>query len=240
MAQETFSQLIDTLVARALRSDRQADLVAFANQTLREVGASPEGKIVYYARDLVEDELTADVESQYLWTPPASFERMRTVSYQDVYDENGEIVYPEYLLPGRILKGKDYYYYRTGDQFAFKGYGGIDASIGVAYYARPRRFTYYAAGSRPATYDPDDGWTYYDLTGSGGADYTADADANTAARALVTHWRLFDYSDLICEGALAKLFKLLQDIERARTHYSMFQTQREILLTAELFESLGA
>jgi len=229
----TFSQLVDRAVSRSLRTDRQTDIEDFVNQTIRELHADDEGRPYFYAKNLVEDEITTTAETQFTWVPPNTIQRVRTFQYAGVRTRDFPTgVYPEFRAPGRGQNNQDYYYYRAGTYFAFKGYGGNGQTINVAYYAYPKRLVYFATADRPATWDDEtETFTYH-------ANYSATAALKAEAEALVQNWVIRDWYDITVEGTMAKVFKLIGNTERAATHFSLFQRQRGIMLSTEVYETL--
>jgi hypothetical protein len=234
----TCSQLIDQIALET----RRAEIVSlgygldYLNQTIRELHAEPiQGNMTLYAKNLHEIALTADVDSGFTWQIPdlTRFQRLQAVRYSSLMNILGEPIYAKMLKPGRIMNQETWYYYQTGEYFAFYNYGGDQAEIDLAYYQFLPWLKYYAVGSRPATYDLVDGFTYYDLTSQGGINYDLDDDTRALARELTTNWLILGYYTCIQEGLRAKVFKRNSDTERARTAYSLYSTLRKGVYTTE-------
>ena len=229
----TYSQLVDRAVSRLVRPDAQNNVEDFVNQTIRDAHSTPDNRAVLYPKNMVEDTLTTNVTSPYIWTPPVGFQKMLTVRYPGILTPKWPGgVYPEFKIPGKGQNNEDYYYYRAGAYYAFAGCGASGESIDVAYYSFPNRLKYYAEAARPASYDLATGWSYL-------AAYDVSDITRANAQALVANWLIQDWYDFVFEGTMSKMFKLLKDTERAATHYSAYQQQRTQLFTSEAIESLA-
>lgn len=219
-----FSELVDTAVSRSGRPDKRADVIAFINQTVREMVAKH-----YFAKNLVEDTVVASADP-FIFQRPIRLQRFRTVQYA-----NG--TFPPFIQPGRKMADFDEYYYAAASYFVFKGAvfaGSLSGSgnVNVAYYQFPKHLSYYGLGLRPATYDFDlEVWTYLPA-------FDVDEDTREQARDLVSNWLLRDWYDLVTEGTLAKIFKVVDDSNRASTHFSFFERAYAAqFLATEIYES---
>lgn len=219
---QTFSALVDDVIAISLRRDRQTDIYRYLWQTIRECQV-----MAFFANDRVEDQVTATT-SPATWEVPLQFRMMETVRYPYT-DQQGNYIFPKYRTPGQLQSQEDYWYYRAGTYFAF---GGIEeaAVIDIAYFVFAKQLIYYAAAARPATFDIEtQTWSY--LTAS------TDAD-KLIARELVTNWLIFNWYPTMLEGVLAKLYKAVGD-ERAGLSYSLFKSGQKDILSGEPYESLN-
>lgn len=238
----TFSQLVDEMVVETRRPDLRSEIATYLNQTIREVHFEPSrGNVVLYGENRKELEITADTDSGQIWDipNPALFQAMEAVRFpgQMLY----RMEYAPQARPGPSLNTKAFYYYRSGPSFVFGGtvgYGGIGAKIQLSYFEYPPSLKYKAIGSRPAEYDVESGWTYYDLTASSGLDYTLLAN-QPAAQALVSNWILLRWSDVLREGLRAKVYKRISDQLRATTSYSLYTQLRQGIFTSESAEIQG-
>lgn len=228
----THSQMVDNIAGSTARVNMISTISQFLNQAVREVHSDKDGNSVLFDRNLVEDQITATSDSGQTWTPPASMQALLTVSYPDIVNYDNDIVYPKFLKPGPRINDLDYFYYRAGSYFVFSGYGATGNRINLAYYAYPGRLKYYAAGARPAEYDDIDGWTYYDLSGDGGLDYTASAANQELARNLTTNWLLTDWEDVLSWATAANVYTRAQD-PRAAVHFAKYKELKQTLYTAE-------
>lgn len=237
----TFSQLVDQVASETGRLDKVQSIATFANQSIRELHANERGKSIVYSKNLIEDQLTANVAEMFPWVVVQYFQSMRTVRFDNVLD-CGEPVYPKMLKPGRILRSESQYYYRAGKNFFFRGYGGLNSLISIAYYTFPPLMQYFPVAIRPASYDLRSGWTYNDLTGADPVDLNFDLDDTNRALAetLTTNWMVFDWFTTVIEGTKAKLYKAQGDEDRSRTHFSQFQLYKQQLFNTEGGESLEA
>jgi hypothetical protein len=228
-----FSELIDDIIATVKRPSRQNDIIAYANQTLRECQAHKQGA---FDRDLIEDQVAVTSSDPsvttlaFIWDRPTRFRKLRTVS---ITQTGYETIYPKYKRPGAI-QGKDIddgysFYYSASNYFVFNAVN-VGANLNLAYYMHFRRFQYYAAGSRPAVYDRvAETWSYLNA----GTDPVAQA----AAQDLVSCWLLLDYYDLIREGTLAKFYKSLQDA-RSNVSFALYKSLETDMVSNEAWSSL--
>jgi hypothetical protein len=228
----TFSQAIDDLVAETRRPDMKAILGDYLLQTIRELHVDTKsgsvGRALKFPDNLVEDELTADAETGFTWAiaAPHRFQLFESAYYENrgLYSRNRS---PSSAFAFSEEINGDVYHYRSGNYFCFSGYGGLDAIIKIAYYQYPARLTYYSAALRPAVWsDEAQGWTYLDSY-----DITDETRANAVA--LVTNWMLLRYPDLLKEGTRAKLYKRLNDPDRARMAFSAFESMKPLLISSE-------
>lgn len=223
----TFSAAVDDVVNRSGRPDRKIDIISFVRTSIRECQVNPSGVAKFFRNDLTEDTLISD-GSSYIWTYPRRFRYLRTVRY-NIVDQRGNKIYPKEKLPGKSQLLEDYYYYGGPGYFAFSGVSN-GLSIDVAYYSFLKKLAYYEVANRPATFSLEtDSWTYL----------TATSDSEKAtAELLVTNWLLTDYYDLIVEGALAKVLKVIGD-ERSRSSYALYKELQTNLIAAEPSDSLN-
>lgn len=226
----TFSQVVDTVLKRSGRPARGLDAQSYVRASIRECQVT-----AVYARDLVEDKITTDGTDPYIWTRPQTLRILKTFAYLPGA-KNYETIYPDYLPPGEIQQGQTHYYYGGPTYYVLAGVGDQPVDVAVAYYRYAIRFVYYNVDSRPAYYDIENGkWQYL---GSGGyVDNLATPELEEAARDLVTDWLLFDWTELIEEGGLAKLYKNMGD-ERATSSFALFKSFQKDLLKGERTETL--
>lgn len=224
----TFSQLVDEMVSETKRPDLVSEISRYVNQTIRELHFSADrNAALFYPENFREASLTATAEETFTWEipNPTQFQKMAGVKFPNVYDRDGYPVWATETVPGRHLNQLDHFYYRVGGTFVFAGYGGIDGVIALAWYEFPRSLVYKSTAARPASYDPESGWSY--------ADEVDDPELEEAARILTTNWLLMRWHDVVAEGVRAKVYKRLSDTERARTSYSMYGSLRQGLWTSE-------
>lgn len=226
----TFSQLIDSMVNETKRFDLAVEIATYLNQTIRELHFRADtNAILLYPANYNELQLTVDSDSSFGWTipSPATFQKLESVQYPDVYDcvIGRQGVWPDLIVPNRTSSQLHHYYYQVGNQFIFSGYGGINNRVNLGYYAYPARLVYYPVANRPAQYDDLNGWTY----GTG-----IDTDEEkAAAEAAVSNWLLLRWDSVIEEGLRAKVYKRVSDDVRSKTCYSLYQSLRQGLWTAE-------
>lgn len=230
-----FSELIDEAVTATGRLDKRAQIIGHANATIRECQTLIGKASVIFARDLIEDTVDTDGESDsYTWTFPRTgveaLRIMRTVYYpnQDIYVENKP--------PGRIQQGLDHYYYGGPTYYVFKGVGE-ETSVNIGYYRYLPTLTYYADGARPAVFDlTTQEWSY--LVNGVYVSTTGTDAGDEAAQALVSNWLLDHWYQMVLEGTLAKIMLILDD-PRGPKHYSLYNALQKALAAAEPWESLN-
>ena len=232
----TLSQLVDFIAVGVGRASLTTTLAGYMNQTIRELHAAPDSRgvsrSVLFARNLIEDQLTANADVGFNWVAPTNFQKMMAVRFDSILDDNNKGAFAKSVSPTKIINTLSEYYYRSGPNVFFSGYGTTGSLISIAYFLFLGRLTYFPVGERPAEFDNFSGWTYFDLSGlPGHVDYTAD---NTLAETLVTNWMLKDWEDLIRTGTIAKYHTSIKD-DRSKTGFSAFQQQRVQLLTTEEF-----
>lgn len=229
-----FSELVDICVARSGMPNKQADTVAYANQTIRDMQAKQ-----MLGKNFNED-ITVTSSHPHAWTPPVRFQRIRAAHYPSVNR------YPEFLQPGAILVNKIYYFYRSTTVFIFNGHATVE-TIGLGYYRFQKKLDYFAPGLREAVYDFGDELWAFPIQAADRAKLVAEGATDTElaifdAAALLaqpghisnaSNWLLLDWFELVQEGTLAKIFKLVADTERAATHFSFFERsyQESFLVT---------
>lgn len=212
----TFNALIDEVINRSLKSERLADIIAYARTTLRECHS-----LAFFAKDLIEDVHTITAEPD-IWQRPDYFREMFSVG-TPFYDNFGKRIFAKRSTPGPALNNVQYFYYPSGDAFVF-GKFDIGLELALAYLTYSKRFYYYTEETRPARFITEtQTWTYL----------AAISDAEKqAARELVSDWLLFDWYDLIVSGTITKLYNSVGD-ERSRTEYSLYKGLQVALKTSE-------
>ncbi len=230
----TLSQLVDEIVSEVRRPDLASEIVRYVNQTIRECHFSTDRQAAQFFKDNFNEVLlTSDSEDTYVWEipNPTTFQKMMGIKYPGVYDSNGNNIWPVMTTPGRHLSGLEHYCYQVGGSWVFAGFGGLNATIAVGYFAFPPSLKYFSVANRPASYDEVDGWTYH-------VDIVTDED-KAAARLICTNWLLMRWSTVVSEGVRAKVFKRVSDTERARNCYSLYGQLRQGLITSEVADIGG-
>lgn len=230
----TLSQMVDEIVSETKRPDLVSEISRYVNQTVRECHFSTDRQAAIFYRDNFNEVLlTASAESGYTWPMPnpTTFQKMAGVKFPSQFDTMGREVWAVETTPGRHLSALDHYFYQVGSTFVFSGYGGIGANIALGYFAFPASLKYKSVAARPASYDPESGWSYH-------ADVTTDEDRE-AARLVTTNWLLMRWSDVVSEGVRAKVYKRVSDTERARNSYSLYGQLRQGLMSSEVADVGG-
>lgn len=228
MMSTTFSQLVDKMSLELKRPDLATEIGTYLNQTIRELHFEPtRGNVVHFAENLREDQLTANVSVGFSWMipNPSVFQALTAVQYATSWDQ-GQQIWPKMIQPGRVAAGLVNFYYRSGQNFYFAGYGGLNALINLAWHEYPRGLKYYPPDTRPASYDEDDGWTYLPV-------YDVDESTRKQAQLLTQNWLLDRWDMIIEEGLRAKVYKRISDDARSKTSYSLYSQLRQGLYTSE-------
>ena len=233
----TFSQLVDKITLETRRPDLRADVATYVNQTLRELHFEPtRGNVIMFRDNLFEDILYADTEQGFAWDIPAPglFQAIAGVRYDSAVDQDGNPCWAQQVdSPSRVMNTIRHWFYRVGGRVFFKGYGGLNALISLSWYQYVPSLKYYESAVRPATLDELGVATYLPA-------YDVDAATRLNALDLTTNWLLRRWDTVIEEGVRAKIYKRITDTERARTCYSMYQTLRQGLFTAETADVTGS
>lgn len=235
----TFSQQVDIVVAKLGRPDLLSDASSWINATIRELHANEKGKPLVYSKNLNDPSITVDDEDAFSWTPPSNLQILRTVLYLSVFDTDGDPIYPKSLKPGTAQARQDHFYYRSGEDFFFKGQGAVNSLVGLAFYTYLVSLTYFAVGSRPAEFI-DGAFKFFDLTASGGIDYDLDDTNRALALTLTTNWMLIDWDDYIEVGARQKGYADTGEETRSRSFFARYRGYRVQLSTAEGAETIDA
>ncbi len=224
-----FSQLVDSIFVEVSRPEMRVEITSFVNQTIRELHADPTtNEAVFYSENREEVEVTATVDTQQTWDIPSPhlLQRIETV----YYTEAGRYASEE--SPATAFKRShrdfaDEYWYKAGTTLAFSGYGGIGSTIKISRFNYLRGLIYYPKADRPVTWDIESqSWTYH-------PSYVG--DESTADR-LSTNWMLSRHAELVKQGAKAKVYAALSNVDRARTAYSMYKTLAPMMIGAESYE----
>jgi len=218
----TYSAAVDDVIHRTGRTDRKADILSYVRSTVRECHA-----LAWFRNDFVEDTIVSNAEP-FVWTHPTEFRLLRTARYP-VTNNRGELIYPPEIKPGKRQREAQYFYYGGPGYYTFAGLS-IGSQIDVGYYCVSPKVPYYAVGARPAFFNLENNtWEYL----------TANNDAEKlAAKLLVTNWLLTDYYDTIVEGAIAKVFKMVDD-PRARSSFALYKSYQNTLKALEPSDSLN-
>lgn len=227
----TFSQMVDGMVSEVKRPDLTSEIATYINQTVREMHFTSDRNASVFFRDNFQEELvTSNLETGFTWEIPGmtNFQKLTGVQYLNVFDDDGDYVWPKETTPGRHLKGMTRFFYRVGGTYVFSGYGGLNAQIALGWYEYPRSLKYKAAAVRPASFDIESGWTYDPSITT--------PEAEEAARILSTNWIIQRWNDVVEEGVRAKVYKRVGDTERGRTCYSLYQALRNGFWTSETVE----
>lgn len=227
----TFSQMVDGMVSELKRPDLSSEIATYVNQTVREMHFTEDrNAALFFRENFNELLLTSNLESGLVWEIPSPtvFQKLTGVQYLNVFDDDGQPVWPRETTPGRHLQGMTQFFYRVGSTYVFSGYGGLNSQIALGWYEFPRSLKYKTVAARPASFDIESGWTYDPSITT--------PEQQEAARILSTNWIIQRWNDVVEEGVRAKVYKRVGDTERARTCYSLYQSLRHGFWTSETAE----
>lgn len=240
----TFSQLIDEMVQELLRPDLRATIVAYANQTIREVHSQRRSsEPILFASNREEIEWVVPVgmggdAAPATWAIPsiARFQRLEAAY------AIGRSAYFLEKKPARIHgdfpdPDNRYYWYRSGPVIAF-GDRRLTSLEGerfqLSYFLFPRLLKYYPPSERPAVYDVEtESFTY--LAGIDTPEAQADAEEKS------TNWVLLRWGEAVVkQGIRAKVYVRLGDDARSKTTYSLYESMREQMNASEMWQQNAA
>lgn len=224
----TFSQTIDELVREHVRPDLRPTIVAYLNQTIRELHSdSNSGAPLLFDANRKEAEWTVPSDPAS-WPVPsvARFQQFETAYYV------GPGVYALKRHPSRAFErgidNEEPYWYRAGAYVIFSGIKK-DQKIKMTYFEFPPVLVYYESAQRPAVYDVEtDGYTYL-------PSYDIDETTRENARNLTDNWLLNRWPEVVKQGCRAKIFSRLGEETRAKMSYSLYESQRQGLKASESF-----
>lgn len=218
-----FSELVDNVVQITGRRDKLDSIAGWVRATIRDAQMSG-----LYSGDFVEYEVVADSGPAFVWNPPRPLRRVSVVWYN-------RLAYVENLRPGSRSLRTDEHYYQSGSGFVFVGvYAGLPIQIGAFIYSLPLQ--YQLPEARLVRFDTSEMVWKYAWEGAW-VDAIPLGDA-AAARELeerrrngATHWLLEEWSELILQGTLNKLYMATDDKQRMSSSYSLYQSQLNQLKT---------
>jgi len=236
-----FSETVDKALTRGgNRRDRLQDIIAFTQSSIREIQRLVPG----FYRDRIEDEITVDAlnaNGAFIWSRPRNFRRFEAVEYPNN-------IHPKLIAPGKKQENEDEYYYGGHNYFAFVGVA-VNEVIKLSYFSTARVFKYYTAAQRdtanpttasqPAIYDRDaETWQYLNPAGTAYVSDLGSTLLNEAAENKVGNWVLLDYDNIVIEGALAKLYKIVGDQQRSMPTFALYKQLQNDIINGEPNESL--
>lgn len=238
----TFSQLVDLIVAETKRPDMVTDFATFLNQSIRELHFEPSrGNAVFYEDNYIETQVRVDTHDEVFSWPipnPEIFQNVAAVRFDNVYSNQYDInsrsyrpVYALRLSPTSRMDDELYVYQRARNQLLFRGFGGFNSAISIAYFEFPRSLKYHPSGSRQAIFDFETGWTY--------AAGITTPEQQQAAQDSVTNWLIMRWHTVLEEALRAKVYKRLSDETRSRQSYSLYTQLRQGLFTSEVADLGG-
>lgn len=207
-----FSELVDRCVSISGRPDQLNSFVAHANETMRTISKRGD-----WPDDSVEERIPVDPMGQgmTIWNPEVGRSRFR----REDYIEDARGAEPTAVRPSRRVRDLEFYYYRSGDSFVFKG--GV-VHIDVYYYAYQPWLRYFPVSQRPSVFQiPTGEWT----------------DDTPAQVDLVSNWMLERHNAIVEAGTLQRFFASKQD-QRQGLYYSIFNEGIADITRAEGVEEL--
>ena len=215
----TFSAAVDAVITKSGRLYRVTDIVSAVRRAILDCQT-----IEFFENDFEEERLTGNVDP-YIWRFPRHFRSLKTARYTGIRTDRGHLVYAKKILPSARLEREDYYWYQSGNAVVFHGHGPGN-HIDVGYYRMLPPLVYYKEENiRPAIWDDETmEWRY-----TGGMPETD--EERLAKQDLVTNWLLFNFFEIIVDGALNYIFNIIED-PRARQSYAIYQAGRQMIQRA--------
>lgn len=227
----THSQLIDSLVEELLRPELTVAMSNFLNQTIRELHFTDQKLPVGYAPNLIEELLTANLDSGFVYElpDPRIFQMVEAVYYAS-FGRYATMRKPSSIREfTSAIGGAEYGWYRSGDAICFDNYGGRNAVIDIAWFAYIPRQQYYEVGDRPCE------WNEANQEFDFHPNYDSTPELQAEALSLCTNWMIQRWSDLLMLGVRAKTWSRLADMERSKVAYSAYQQERPAIVNAETY-----
>lgn len=222
----TFSALIDDAMAISGRKDRLPSIISYARTTIRECAV-----LDFFDQSLVELFMTPNA-TPYIWERPHDLRSILAVG-TGKFSAHDKPVYAKERKPGVIIPNDYPYFYLSGNSFVMANFTeGL--SVPLAYYRYEPPLRHIAAvADRPARFNLETGlWEYHEA-------YASSETLQDEARTKVSNWLLFYWYELILEGTLAKLYKLINDEARMRMSYALYKSGQKDLLAGESSIFLG-
>lgn len=221
----TFSQLVDDLALEVKRPDQRDNIATYVNQSIRELHSRPAmNVIVKFDANRVEDQQTVAMTNPWLWMIPSV---TRFIDIEAAFLPEYGIYVPK--RNPRIARefsfepNSDIYYYRSGSTYAFAGLG-VGTLVDLSYHMYPQYLAYKEVNTRVVKYDPES--DSFVLIADGGV-------PTDEQLALEVNWPLERWADTIRQGARAKLYGRLGDMERSRTAFSAYESMRMTVWNSE-------
>lgn len=205
-----FSELVDQIADDSSRADRRASIIAFVNETCREIAKSHD-----FDADAVEEELYPDADGKIIWKPNAGPLQFRRLEYVE-YDCDPRCT-PKYVRPNARNCQETRYLYRTRDCFVM--IGAITVAK-VYYFTLPPYLKYFTENARPAVIQ-DNIWT------------------DPAQEDLVSNWMLRRHRQVVYDGAMSKLLRLTKD-PRQQAFYSAYRGGIKTIISSDGSDELLA
>lgn len=223
---QTFSALIDDVLARSGRRDRLPSIIAYARTTIRECLV-----LDFFDQSLIETQVTVDA-IPFVWERPTNLRSILAVR-TPYYDRRNDRIFAKEKKPGMTVADDERYFYLSGNSFAFSNLAVGDV-LDIAYYEYSVPLVYMAdVATRPARYNLEtELWEYHQA-------YDASDETRENARDKVTNWLLYYWYELIAEGTQAKLYKLVNDEARMRMSYALYKSIQKDLAAGESTVYMG-
>lgn len=222
----TFSALVDDATAISGRKDRLASIVSYARTTIRECSV-----LDFFDQSLVELFMTPDA-NPYIWERPHDLRSILAIG-TGMFDSHNKPIYAKERKPGVIIPNGNPYFYLSGNSFVMVDFTqGLSVPLAYYRYEKPLRYIG-ATADRPARFNLESKmWEYHEA-------YSTSEALQEEARDHVSNWLLFYWYELILEGTLAKLYKLINDEARMRMSYALYKSGQKDLLAGESSIFLG-
>lgn len=235
--EKSFSAIVDGVVLETGRPDNFLTALQYVNFTIRECQS-----LGLFPQDRVESIAIVDAVP-FIWTRPAYFRSLGAVKY-------GCGVYPKFRIPGSSQLDECYYYYAADDYFVFNGVT-VGEKLSLLSYMHSKPLMYYGRLGvdtsaffggpykvRLAYFDIEtDLWMYLNGTLDDYVTTTGDLTVDETRRKLSGNWLTKDWTDLISNGAKAKVFAQFGDTDRANRAFAAYKATQKLLSVTVGFEA---
>lgn len=227
----TFSQIIDEIAKELVRPDIINMLPGFLNQVMRESHTHAQNKLpVLFDDNRQELEIIIDSvqgNGSFLWAVPnlSLLQRIETVYYVGPRQYAHPRDPTTAMRPVTSNLSDLFYYYRSGPAIAMFGAGRTGNKILVSWFQYLKSLPYYKPGdTRPLTFNLES-YTYSQPDSA--------TESLAAAMEKSTNWMIQRHSEMLKSGLRAKAYTRMDDLNRARSNYSVYMTSLESMQESE-------
>lgn len=227
----TFSTLVDHIVQLTSRYDRRELISQSINSTIRDMhlrspsAISPLGAPIRYSENLIEVEFDPGSMNPVLWSIPrpqifmdiaAARCSVRNRIYEKRSPQSLRDMHKEFSTFG--------VYYRTGNKLAFLSDGAY-YPIQIAYFIYLPTLAYLSIADREVEIVDGEFVKVSDGTAPTQVQYDKE-----------TNWMLARHSSALLEGAVSRVYRALNDLDRSKIAYSAFNAMQIAVQATESHE----